>query len=109
MMLREPPEWVMLMIAVVTFPAWGPFMGLLVGLIWLDHTAFKLKRHFLGPYVDRWQTWFAWHPVAFDGGFGPTVWLEMVRRKSIGSSYNWGIVYEPVSTPQPNVDEGDGK
>lgn len=108
MVVREPPEWAQKAIAVLTFPAWGPFIGMLMALIWLDHYAFKLKRRLLGPYVDRWQTWFAWHPVSLDGGFGPTVWLEAVQRKGIGSSYNYGIVYESCSatTHRHNANEG---
>jgi hypothetical protein len=97
MMLREwqLPKWLAPIVIVILFPLWGPF----IGMLWLDNEGRALKRRLFGPRVGEWQRWFAWHPVAFDNGFGPTVWLETVERQALGSSYNYYVTYRPVAPP----------
>lgn len=88
----QPPDWLMWVLVAATIPVWGP----IAAYAWLESNLRKVKRWFLGPRVGEWQRWFAWHPVALDNGFGPTVWLETVERQSLGTSYNYGICYRAI-------------
>jgi hypothetical protein len=81
----------------VLSPVIVPIAVVGVSCWWIEDNSRKLKRRWLGPYVDRWQRWFAWRPVVLDNGWGATVWLETVERKALGSSYHWGVVYQSVA------------
>jgi hypothetical protein len=103
----ELPWWVMWPLAVLTSPVWLLFIAALLFVHYVEPVIRDMKRALLGPRVGEWQRWFAWHPVALDGGWGDTIWLETVERQAIGSSYNFGIVYQlPSPHTLTNEDRG---
>lgn len=96
---NELPGWIAVPILIVTLPVWGSVLLMLYVETWLR----RGKRALLGPRVGEWQRWFAWHAVTLDGGWGETVWLEVVERQAIGTSYGHGIVYQDVGKSTENT------
>lgn len=98
----DPPAWFGWIMAVLLFPIWGP----LVAVLWLETSGRRIKRKYLGPYVGRWQRWFAWRPVTLDNGWGDTVWLETVERQSLGSSHHFGVTYQALNLTPSTTQDG---
>lgn len=78
--------------AVILFPA------IIIG-VWIPDKIQAWKRKRFGPYFDKSQTWFAWHPVKLDWSPGDDwseqwAWLENVERK-LGDWANNAISYCP--------------
>lgn len=100
---RSLPKWAEVSLVVALAPVIVPIAAGVIGLWWLENAIRKGKRFLMGPQVGRWQRWFAWHPVRLDNGWGDSVWLEVVERQALGSSYDYAITYRPT---QHNGEQG---
>lgn len=95
---RHAPGWLAAVLAVPALIIVSP----LIICLWFDQ-AYQKR---FGPTAE-WTRWFAWYPVRADRGFGQSVWLETVERRS-WYGHTEHRTLDEASPPRNTKDRADG-